>query len=176
MPTLGEQLKALRIKKGKTQEQLADELKTTKAAISRYENGRRQPRLEQISEIARILDASPDELFELLFVSSNVIQDKEHDSGAEYLKYLTGYVNEKMPEVIQGLANEDWEGWLTSFDSPFTFYNYNSEGMDLAKRLLKVFLMLDHKWQKELVEDAETYLDFQKKRNAKIQQLEQQEE
>lgn len=176
MPTLGEQLKALRVKKGMTQEQLAQKLNTTKAAISRYEKDQRQPRLEQISEIARIVDASPDELFDLLFICPNITQEKEYDSGAEYLKYLSRYVNDKMPELIQSLANEDWDGWLTSFDSPFIFYNYNSEGMDIAKRLLKAFLMLDRKWQKELVEDAETYLDFQKKRNAKTQQLEQQEE
>lgn len=176
MPTLGEQLKALRVKKGMTQEQLAQKLNTTKAAISRYEKNHRQPRLEQISEIARILDANPDELFSLLFISSDITQGKEYDSGAEYLKYLSGYINSKMPELTQSLANDDWEGWLTAFDSPFAFYNYNAEGIDLAKQLLKAFLMLDRKWQKELVEDAETYLAIQEKRNAKTQQLEQQEE
>ena len=62
MPTLGEQLKALRVKRRMTQEQLAQKLNTTKAAISRYEKGQRQPKLEIITEIAMILDASPDEL------------------------------------------------------------------------------------------------------------------
>lgn len=72
MPTLGEQLKSLRIKKGMTQEQLAQKLNTTKAAISRYERDQRQPRLEQITEMAMILDASADDLYSLFLGSSEI--------------------------------------------------------------------------------------------------------
>lgn len=76
MPTLGKQLKALRVKKGMTQEQLAQKLNTTKAAISRYEKDQRQPRLEQITEMAMILDASPDDLYYLFLGSSEFKDDR----------------------------------------------------------------------------------------------------
>ena len=67
MPTLGEQIKDLRIKNGMTQEELAQKLNTTKAAISRYESNQRQPKLEVLTSIAMILNANPDELFGLYF-------------------------------------------------------------------------------------------------------------
>lgn len=53
MSSLGESIKAARIKSGMTQEQLADALGTTKAAISRYEAGKREPNIEQLSKIAK---------------------------------------------------------------------------------------------------------------------------
>ena len=76
MPTLGEQLKALRIKKGMTQEQLATKLNTTKAAISRYEKDQRQPKLEILTEMAMILDATPDDLY-YLFLGSTEFDDEQ---------------------------------------------------------------------------------------------------
>lgn len=95
MPTLGEQLKALRIKKGMTQEQLAQRLNTTKAAISRYEKDQRQPRLEQITEMAMILDASPDDLYNL-FLRSYELKDDRGDyathmnATAKWVETITG--------------------------------------------------------------------------------------
>lgn len=95
MPTLGQQLKTLRIKKGLTQEQLAKELNTTKAAISRYEKDQRQPRLEQIAEIATILGASPDELYYLFLGSSEV-----EDNRGEYVTRMNAMA--KWVEAITG--------------------------------------------------------------------------
>lgn len=85
MPTLGEQLRSLRIKKGMTQEQLAQKLNTTKAAISRYERDQRQPRLEQITEMAMILDASADDLYSLFLGSSEFNDDKCEDTHTNAL-------------------------------------------------------------------------------------------
>ena len=97
MPTLGQQLKTLRIKKGLTQEQLAKELNTTKAAISRYEKGQRQPRLEQIAEIATILGASPDELYYLFLGSSEV-----EDNRGEYATRMNA-----MAKWVEAIAGTD---------------------------------------------------------------------
>lgn len=52
MPSLGEEIRAARIKSGMTQEELATCLHTTKSAISKYELGKREPNLVQIRKIA----------------------------------------------------------------------------------------------------------------------------
>jgi transcriptional regulator with XRE-family HTH domain len=58
--TLGEKIKELRIKKGFSQEQLANMLNTTKQAIYKYENGivTNIP-LEKIELISTILETTP---------------------------------------------------------------------------------------------------------------------
>lgn len=170
MTTLGKQLKALRIKNGMTQEQLAEKLNTTKAAISRYERDQRQPRLEQISEIAQILGANPDELFGLFFRSKDV-QDENGDIGTTYLNALLKWAQTVMPEVTQERSSDDLEKWLDDDNSPFAIYHAGEK--EVVHRLLDVFLKLDRDWQKELIEDAEMYLDFQEKRKSKAQRLEQ---
>lgn len=53
---VGDQIKKFRIEKGLTQEELADAIGNTKAAISRYELNQRQPRMDQLIEIAKALD------------------------------------------------------------------------------------------------------------------------
>jgi transcriptional regulator with XRE-family HTH domain len=64
MSTLGERIKAARIKSGMTQEQLAAVLDTTKAAVSRYEAGKREPNLHQLSKIAIATKTTVSELVE----------------------------------------------------------------------------------------------------------------
>lgn len=53
MNNIGENIKAARKKCGMTQEQLAEQLHTTKAAISRYELNQRAPKLEMLEKIAK---------------------------------------------------------------------------------------------------------------------------
>lgn len=50
---IGENIKTARKKCGISQEQLAERLNTTKAAISRYELGQRNPKLEMLGRIAK---------------------------------------------------------------------------------------------------------------------------
>ncbi len=58
MASLGENIKNARINKGMTQEELATMLKTSKAAISRYELNQREPRTDQLRAIADVLEVS----------------------------------------------------------------------------------------------------------------------
>lgn len=58
MSKLGENIKTARIKMGMTQEELAIAANTTKAAISRYELGKREPKVDMIVKIADILNVS----------------------------------------------------------------------------------------------------------------------
>ncbi len=58
MPTIGENIKRLRIEQNMTQEQLAQALNTTKSAISKYELNKRQPRYETVEQMAKVFRTS----------------------------------------------------------------------------------------------------------------------
>lgn len=58
MSILGDRIKAARIERGLSQENLANAVGVRKATISRYENGEREPRIEQIKSIAKVLNVS----------------------------------------------------------------------------------------------------------------------
>lgn len=52
----GEKLRMLRLMKNLTQDELAEQLETSKQVISRYETGRRTPKIDVADEYARILN------------------------------------------------------------------------------------------------------------------------
>ena len=60
MVTFGERLKQLRTEKDVTLDQLARDLGTTKATLSRYENGKRRPGMDLITAIANYFNVSTD--------------------------------------------------------------------------------------------------------------------
>ena len=51
MPNFAQRFKALRLEKGLTQEQLADDLHITKQAVSHYERGTREPKNQEMYEM-----------------------------------------------------------------------------------------------------------------------------
>lgn len=55
MDAIGERIKEARQERGLSQEELAQIINSTKSAISRYESGKRQPRIEQLKSIASVL-------------------------------------------------------------------------------------------------------------------------
>lgn len=57
MRDIGRNIKALREKKGMTQEALAEALFVTRQTVSNYENGRSRPDLDMLVNIAQVLDA-----------------------------------------------------------------------------------------------------------------------
>jgi transcriptional regulator with XRE-family HTH domain len=59
---LGARLKALRDKRGLTQQQLGDRLKAAPSRISRYESGGAVPEAETLVTLATVLEVSLDEL------------------------------------------------------------------------------------------------------------------
>lgn len=123
MPTLGEQLKALRVKKGMTQEQLAQKLNTTKAAISRYEKDQRQPRLEQITEMAKLLEAGPDDLYYLFLGSPEFIDEK--GEYATRMNAMSKWVETITEQPITDDSSDDLDNGQDIFTSGQTFYGGN---------------------------------------------------
>lgn len=62
MATFSERLKQLREEKNKTLGQMAEDLNTTKASLSRYENDMRKPKMDFTQEIADYFNVSIDYL------------------------------------------------------------------------------------------------------------------
>ena len=58
----GEKLKALRIERGLTQEQLAARLYVSRTAVSKWETGGGSPNLDSLQALARLFDVSVDDL------------------------------------------------------------------------------------------------------------------
>lgn len=59
---LNEKLKALRVERGLTQEQLAQRLYVSRTAVSKWETGGGCPNLDSLQALARIFDVSVDDL------------------------------------------------------------------------------------------------------------------
>ena len=55
-------LKEIRLKRGMTQQELADAVGITQSQIARYESGETQPSLETLRKLAAALDCTLDEL------------------------------------------------------------------------------------------------------------------
>lgn len=60
---LGENLKKIRTKKNITQTELAETLNVDKSFVSNIENGKNNPTLSTIANLAKALKVSVDELF-----------------------------------------------------------------------------------------------------------------
>lgn len=110
MISIGKRIKQLRTEKGMTQDDLADATHITKAAISRYELGQRQPSLEQLEAIADALDVwvfdlvnlSPEKQDELLRTTKMLSRimgqlAKRGELESDYVEML---------EIVQSNAEE----------------------------------------------------------------------
>lgn len=103
MGTIGENIKRLRIENGMTQEQLAEELNTTKSAISKYELDKRQPRYETIERIAAIFHTSTGRILNKGGKLKYLIKQWKSRKDAR----LEMDIDSELLETIQTLANYD---------------------------------------------------------------------
>lgn len=60
MASFPERIKKLRKEKGVTLQQLANEIEVTKSTLSRYENGRREPKSHIVQKLASYFNCSTD--------------------------------------------------------------------------------------------------------------------
>lgn len=80
-----ERLKQARIKRGYTQQQIADEMGITNSTYCGYETGKRQPDVAKIKQLANILNVSGDELLGTEFKSDKI--DLSSSEQAHITKY-----------------------------------------------------------------------------------------
>lgn len=62
MANIAKNIKALRTAKGITQEELAERLHVTRQAISSWENGKNQPDIQTLENLAKVFDVTVEEV------------------------------------------------------------------------------------------------------------------
>lgn len=90
--TLGQRIRAARIRMGMTQEELAEALFVEKSTISYYENDKKEMRASGLAEIARVLKTTPNYL--LGYTEDN------NDFLSEALSLLEGIKDETVKKVL----------------------------------------------------------------------------
>lgn len=103
---LGDKIKKLRLKEGMTQEELGKKLHVSGAAIAFYENGKRNPNLEMINELAVIFSVSADYLLD-----TPTVEGPEYDPETLEILEMLGR-NEELRMLFKRtghLSKEDME-------------------------------------------------------------------
>ena len=90
MSLFEKRLKMLRKKKNITQSELADRVGTTQGTVGKWENGKLEPNLEKVVELAKELDATTDYLLGFNDVNAYDLPDEEvADLGQSKEEMLT---------------------------------------------------------------------------------------
>lgn len=92
----GSLIKESRLKKGMTQNQLAEKLSVTNKAVSRWENGNSFPDITLLSEIAEVLDLSIEEL---------VLGERKNPEEKQE-RYITSEILEDVVKEAKGQKNQ----------------------------------------------------------------------
>lgn len=116
MATFNERLKELRKEKNVTLEQMAKDLETTKATLSRYENGLRDPKTEITNKFAEYFNVSVDYLMgktNVRDIDKKIKFDVDSDLNTLYKKIMSLgkdkvlLVNEFADIVNNGIIDKD---------------------------------------------------------------------
>lgn len=121
MDSFGNRLKEMRKNKGATLEKMAEDLKTTQATLSRYENNLSEPNITFLKEIANYLNTSTDYLLGL---------DNKKTLGEENLP-------EEIINLIRKYSLEDLE--------VIGFLRKNKLSNNQVKAIIETFLELNNK-------------------------------
>lgn len=106
-----EELKAARIKAGLTQQQIADEIGITKSTYCGYETAKRNPDLQRIKQLAKVLHISADTLLDTGI---------EKEKAPAPAKAETGEITREMSiELLKALGLLDQSGNLSDDDLAF---------------------------------------------------------
>ena len=90
--TLGQRIRAQRIRLGMTQEELAEALFVEKSMISYYENDKKEMRASGLAEMARVLQTTPNYLLGYAY--------SDDDFLSEALSLLEGIKDETVKRVL----------------------------------------------------------------------------
>ncbi|KAA5539394.1 XRE family transcriptional regulator [Adhaeribacter rhizoryzae] len=113
-------LKFLRKKNGLTQAQLAEKLNIKRSLIGAYEEGRAEPRLSTLVNIARLFDISLDQLVTNDLSKNGLTLVKDNNSGAENnkLRVLAITVDKENRENIELVPFKASAGYLNGYADP----------------------------------------------------------
>jgi transcriptional regulator with XRE-family HTH domain len=155
---LGTNIRFLRNKNGRTsQTDLANELGLTRSALSSYEDGRAEPKLEVLINIANYFNLGIDELLKIDLRESELeshrerLSIKEHQTGSS-LRVLTITLDENGEENVELVPQKAAAGYTAGFSDA----EYISE---LPK--FKVPFLSDHKTYRAFEITGESMLPLQ---------------
>lgn len=122
--TIGGNLKLLRKRVGKSQEEVANELGLTRSSYSGYENNVAQPSLEGLIQMSDYFKISIDELVRK---DLSVYKDKDWkrlesgvavDASGIRLRVLTSQVNEENEDLIELIPQKASAGYASGYADP----------------------------------------------------------
>lgn len=87
----GDKLKILRKQMGLTQQEVADEINTSRSCISNYESGNRQPDNETIKVLADFFDVSVDYLFGRSEIKTLIKSNSKMDEIQNFLSRINSF-------------------------------------------------------------------------------------
>lgn len=102
MPLQGHRLKAMRVQRGYTQEELAELLSLGQRQIPRYENGETDPAADIVARMARALGVSADYLLGLTEEPTGYLH--EEDLSPLERKLITAMRHGLLVEALETLA------------------------------------------------------------------------
>lgn len=138
MKSIGDNIKKARKKAGLSQESLAKTIGVTKAAISRYESGLREPSFEQLQKIARSLHVHT---FDLIGKTATEAYEKGVDNASA--------MNEHFENVMESI----WK-------------SYGYTGSEEEGQLIHAFSRLNPEGQKKAIERVLELLEVPKYQNS----------
>jgi transcriptional regulator with XRE-family HTH domain len=171
--TLGEKIKGFRTRAGLSQEQLAEKLCVSRQAITKWENDRGIPDINNLQSIANLFDVSIDSLVNNLEGTSNIVIKEEidietyHKSGKCRSKY-DAVVKEKYPnatviyplirrkklnvaqEIVDFIIQPGVLQVADSFNDMSSYYLVEINNKQLLVRVTKTFIEgkeLSHKFE-----------------------------
>lgn len=113
METFADRLRELRIKSGKTLEDVANDIGLTKATLSRYENKSREPKLNIIESLASYFNVSADYIIGKSKIKNTPdwytdlpeeLQNFVDEENIEYMYILKdAKINEISPQTIKNI-------------------------------------------------------------------------
>lgn len=114
--TLGEKVRQERTARGMSQEQLAEKLIVSRAAVAKWETDNGMPDIENLKKLSALFNISMDEL-----VDNSVIKNsRKMDTilGNYYEKYIGKKCSVEMIDWNDGI----WESYILNQDDNFLFY------------------------------------------------------
>jgi transcriptional regulator with XRE-family HTH domain len=111
-------LKFLRKKSGFTQAQLAEKLNIKRSLIGAYEEGRAEPKLTTLVNIARLFDISLDNLVTIELSKIELEETKSNEGGTGKLRVLAITVDKDDQENIELVPHKASAGYLNGYSDP----------------------------------------------------------
>lgn len=153
--TVGQRIKAIRLKKGLTQQEIGERIGTTASYVGQYENGARLPKLETIQKFANALDVNIAELLRPAF---------ENDEDFVYMPWFEELSDEDLVSVFLNGANLSGEANGSKVKA-----SKGSTKRSRAEDLLAVFNVLNDAGKEKAIERVEELAEiprYQAKRAA----------